>query len=136
MGDFIHSVITSPLWGVFTLFLGWLVGHRLAIGRDKRNSYEEAARKFRAAFEEELYFFCPPKNGLMLANIIDDSRFRHEVARNEFRVYLKGPKLREFDKVWSEYQDTINKSKEKPPVHEFVEEVSSRLQNLMECAKP
>jgi hypothetical protein len=104
------EILTSPAFPLITLFLGFLVGHRLSIGRDQRQEFNKAAAIFRDAFLPEITFLRHNANigGLGSSNDLDELlRFgyihRHLKALEIFKPYLLPKKGEDIDKAWQEY---------------------------------
>ncbi len=104
------EILTSPAFALVTLLFGFLIGHRLAIGRDKRNDFNKAATTFREAFLPELIFL---KHNANIGNIgsSDDLSgllgfgyiHRHLKALETFRNYLPTKERADIDKAWQKY---------------------------------
>ncbi len=104
------EILTSPAFPLITLFLGFLVGHRLSIGRDQRQEFNKAAAIFRDAFLPEITFLRHNANigGLGSSNDLGELlRFgyihRHLKALEIFKPYLLPKKRGDIDKAWQEY---------------------------------
>ena len=110
MKAMIIEILTSPGFSLATLLLGFFMGHRLAIGRDKRNDFNKAAAIFREAFLPEIVFL---RHNAKVAgsNASDDvggtlsfgHLHRHLRAFEVFRSYLSTKKKAGIDKAWQKY---------------------------------
>lgn len=82
---FTIQILTDPLFSFITLLLGFLIGHRLSIGRDKRQEFNKAAAGFRDAFLPEATFLTHDANigGLGSYNKL------HEILRAGYLRQLK-----------------------------------------------
>lgn len=75
--------------------------HFLTSRRSKRERFHEASKSFSDAFIEEIQLL---NQGSRDAYYILQSGFeKHEKAMLEFRRYLEGRGLREFDEAWREH---------------------------------
>ena len=104
------EIFTSPVFHLVTLLLGFLIGHRLAIGRDKRNDFNKAATIFREAFLPEIIFLRHNANitGSSSSNSVGESLsfgylHRHLQAFEIFRCYLSAKERAGIDKAWQKY---------------------------------
>lgn len=109
MGTIIINILTSPGFPLATLLLGFLIGHRLAIGRDKRNDFNKAAADFREAFLPEATFLKHNANvgGLSSSNTLHgklrNAYLRQLKALEVFKGYLSPAKITAMDRAWDEY---------------------------------
>ena len=113
------KVFASPYFHFVTLLLGFLIGHRLNIGRDERQEFNNAAAFFRDAFLPEITFL---KHNTNIGNLgsSDDLgellRFgyihRHLKAIEVFKSNLSIKKKASIDKAWKEYCCNPNKPDE------------------------
>jgi hypothetical protein len=104
------EIFTSPFFPLVTLLLGFLVGHRLSIGRDKRKEFNDAATIFRNAFIPETTFLRHNANVGELGSSNDLGELlsfayvrRHLKALEIFKNYLSPEDNRSIDKAWKEY---------------------------------
>ena len=111
MGTIIVDFFTDPIFSIVTLLIGIFIGHRLAIGRDKRNDFNNAASDFRNAFLPEIIFLRHNAN-VAGGNTSDDVGgtlsfgylHRHLHAFEVFRDTLPSTKKKAgIDKAWQEY---------------------------------
>ena len=104
---------------------GIIVGvtnHFLTKSRDKETraikEFNEAGKKLRAAFSEELAALRspiaddPPDPYILLLGAFE----RHRVAVTEFRRFLKGSSRRNFDTAWQEYYSYNNENDGEDPI--------------------
>jgi hypothetical protein len=100
------QILTSPAFPLVTLLLGFLVGHRLAVGRDQIHNFNRAAEKLREAFQPLLIIVNPHQYALNeeLFKILERDFDRHKQAIIEFSNFLRSDKTkRAFLKAWQEY---------------------------------
>lgn len=110
MIPFAIKILTSPAFSLVTLLLGFLIGHRLSIGRDERQEFNNAAAFFREAFLPEITFL---KHNVNIGNLGSSGdlsellRFgyvhRHLKAFEIFRNYLSTKERTSIDKAWQKY---------------------------------
>jgi len=107
------KIVANHFFPLVTLLLGFLIGHRLNIGRDQRQEFNKAAATFRDAFRYEIAFLGY-NTGINGAQSTDCSiaQFlrtgmvqRHTEALITFRNYLPPLQRRSIDKAWKEYQN-------------------------------
>lgn len=109
MITFAIKILTDPLFPLITLLLGFLIGHRLAIGRDKRNEFSKAAAIFRETFLPEATFLRHDANigGLGHTNnlheILRTGYLRQLKALEIFKSYLSTTERATIDRTWDEY---------------------------------
>jgi len=160
MWDFINEIIKNPFFGVATGLLGYVVGNRLSIGRDKRKEFNAAASDFREAFAEEIVNLSKEKcrrpdwsdaihgKKQTAQGIISAAIEKHTTAYTTFRHYIGYFKLRGFDTAWVQYTEP-NKSKIKneqfleyeslrdpKKEKEIRETILHRIKILLKYAKP
>jgi hypothetical protein len=99
MDKLIFGIIHDPALAIATLFLGFLIGNRFAIGRDRRKDFNKAATDFRDAFVKEQRLLdphsCADRVGLSVSNIIKDAIDRHEIAMIRFEPFVCKSKIEE-----------------------------------------
>ena len=108
MITFAIKILTDPLFPLVTLLLGFLIGHRLAIGRDKRNDFNKAASIFRDTFLPERLLLdirhapdASKSNSAM--EIIEPAIPRHTEAMLRFIDNLSWWKQICFTRAWNKY---------------------------------
>lgn len=104
------EILTGPAFPLTTLLLGFLVGHRLSIGRDKRQEFNNAASLFRDAFLPEITFLKHNANIGSLGSSSDLGEclqfgyiHRHLKALEVFKPYLSPKNRIGIDRAWKEY---------------------------------
>jgi hypothetical protein len=103
MVTFITEIITNPLFPVVTLLLGFLIGHRLAIGRDRRKEFNAASDEFRKIFTQTLVDIQDENSFFGGYSIDTDSFKKLQVAYLNFRYLLKGAYRNQYDEAWDQY---------------------------------
>jgi hypothetical protein len=115
-----------------------------SIRRDEREPRFRASEKFYQAFNDEINNLSQGKGDAY--EFLKNAFNRHKNAYRDFRPYLKGKKLKQFDEAWREY---ICYSKENPlpfPEQYFADEnlalarekrelALRRIRNLLSFAK-
>lgn len=101
------EIFASPFFPLVTLLLGFLVGHRLAIGRDRRKEFNKAAAEFKTAFIPELRYLAD-RYSAGIYKILALAFDRHEIAVIKFRPNLCCQQHIGFDKAWNDYCDKEN----------------------------
>ena len=133
----IHEIITHPAWSVFTALVGYLIGHLLSGSRDRHQAYLAAAANFRKAFEEEMYWFCPEKSGLIVRNILADCKYRHECAYKEFRLHIAWYRRRSFSNAWCYYRKAVVDAEEAEKIAKFhVARIGKTMSDLVAYGNP
>ena len=56
MWESVKQIIKDPFFGIVWALIGFILGHWLAIGRDKRKAFNNASSIFRESFTEEIMF--------------------------------------------------------------------------------
>ena len=102
MGEFIMSVITHPAFNIAVGLIGFLIGNFFAIGRDKRNEFIAAADEFRRVFNQHLVDIQSRRYGFGDA-ISEKIIEAHRLAYFNFRPYLRGEYLRQYNEAWEKY---------------------------------
>ena len=108
--DFTLSILTNPIFPFATLLLGYLIGHRLAIGRDRRKEFNSACDDFRDAFLPEMIFL---KHNAKISDTGSSNNLgeflsygyihRHLKAFEIFRNYLSSKERKDIDEAWEQY---------------------------------
>lgn len=104
------EIITHPGFSIVTLLIGIIIGHRLTLGRDKRQEFNKAATSFREAFLPELTYLEHNANTgnlgssndlceILLAGYVN----RHLNAYQIFREYLSNREKVKFEKAWRKF---------------------------------
>lgn len=151
MWQLINQIINHPLFNFFCGLVGFFLGNRLAIGRDKRNDFNKAAADFRNSFNETLLLLDPQsfidKQGEDTYSKLNKNIVQHEKAASMFRHFLSKRRQKAFDNAWKEYcyddHDQNVKFLEKYASNGSViknqkarEKAYDRINKLMEFAKP
>jgi hypothetical protein len=104
------EIITNPAFPIVTLLIGILIGHRLTLGRDKRQEFNKVATSFREAFLPELTYLEHNANTGDLGGSNDLCEIlsagyvhRHLNAYQVFREYLSHRERVKFEKAWRKY---------------------------------
>jgi hypothetical protein len=110
MENVVINILTSPAFPLITLLLGFLIGHRLSIGRDKRQEFNKAATIFREAFLPEITYLRHNANigNLGSSTNLNELLFygyvhRHLKALEIFKPNLSRKDRVGIDKAWKEY---------------------------------
>ena len=151
MWELINQIIKHPIFSILCGLVGFLLGNRLAIGRDKRNDFNKAADVFRNAFNETLLLLNPQsfidKQGEDTYSKLRKTIVQQEKAALEFSQILSKRKRKAFDRVWKEYCYDDNNQNTKSLV-KYASHGSAiknqkartvafdRINKLMEFAKP
>jgi hypothetical protein len=106
-----NSIITNPAFSIASLLIGFLLGHYLAIGRDKRNDFNKAAAIFREAFYPEIILLkhnvrvpdCRSYSDNPSEFLFAGYTLCHLKAFEVFRAYLSSKDKIGIDKAWKEY---------------------------------
>ena len=159
MLEFFNEIIKNQFFSVATGLFGYLIGNHLALGRDKRKEFNNAASIFRNAFAEEIVLLKKEKGRRpnwgnsddkwqTAHEIVGKAIKKHELAYINFRHYIGFLKKSGFDSEWKKYAEP---NKEKAASNQFVEydslgdfqeeklirqRVIDRINNLMSYAKP
>jgi hypothetical protein len=111
MKDTIFGFILGLIGSGFGAFLA----HRLSEKRDRKNIFEKAAERFRAAFTEQLMKLDESNSFEVTTThnfIYDLHKSNYETvnrAQAEFRQYLNDKELLKFDEAWKDYCCKKNK---------------------------
>lgn len=97
------KILTNPLFSLVTLLLGFLVGNRLAIGRDRRKEFIEASKEFRMVFNQALVDIHDENIPFDFNSVRNGSFNKYEVAYRNFRHSLKGECRNKYDEAWDQY---------------------------------
>jgi hypothetical protein len=102
VSEFLVNTLTHP---AFTAIIGFIAGHYLAIGRDRRKEYIDASAKFRDAFKSELLSLntALTENYIDACDLLKAAFEKHRLAVFDFRLFLKGKRQEEFDQAWRNY---------------------------------
>jgi len=105
MIEFLVNTITHP---AFTAIVGFLAGHFLTIGRDRRKEFNKAAETFRDAFIPELsairtLSFPDTIDTVDPYKLLKNAFDRHRVAYETYRPRVKRSHKRAFDRAWQNY---------------------------------
>jgi len=101
-GYMINNPFYSLALSSVSFLIGVLIGHWLAVGRDRRSEYNKAAQQFREVFNSTLQKLQSPHTGVAWDILIKDYE-RHHIAVIEFENYLKGWERNKFLKAWNNY---------------------------------
>ena len=106
MTDLAMAILTHPAFGVVTFLIGMLAGNYLAIGRDRRKEFNQAAATFKSKVLSELEGLYPiPTNWPKDINTFLRDKFpRLQIAVNEFKTYLPKNEQAELEKAWFIYR--------------------------------
>ena len=77
------KILTNPFFSLITLLLGFLIGNRLAIGRDRRKEFNEVADPLAKILTEERNNLRP------ISPIIDFYAFRRILGKRELIRFNK-----------------------------------------------
>jgi len=105
---------TSILISTVTFLLGLLIGHRLALGRDKRKEFNDCAEQFRSVFLEAVHRLTDQDNEQGIYEFLEGSFALFKKAVISFRSHLHKRKRRAFDRAWNSYRYGINSSDPQP----------------------
>jgi hypothetical protein len=100
---FAIKILTDPLFSLVTLLFGFLVGNRLAIGRDRRKEFIEGSKEFRTIFNQALVDIHDENIPFDFNSVRNGSFNKYEVAYRNFRHYLKGVCRDQYDEAWEQY---------------------------------
>ena len=113
----LHEVIQAypELFGVLMFCCGALIGHRLALGRDKRKEINEVLDRIRAGFEGQADDPYPRREVLT----DDVGLLRHHLSRRQKKTY--DPRIEDYklatgnESVWL-YDELHNPSYKNPEI--------------------
>jgi len=127
MGNKVNNInygvqnLTREKMKLLYLFLGALiggiVGHRLALGRDKRKDFNDAAKIFRDSFTDEIRLLkksrprrpdWSSKEPDTAYKIIKKALAAHDVAYISFKYFLNKHRQKAFDESWREYSNHLS----------------------------
>lgn len=102
------QIIKNPAFGIVWGLIGFLIGNRLALGRDKRQEFNQAAAALREAFLPErllLDIRHAPKGSedKSAFEIIEPAIQRHTEAMVRFLDHLPWWKKFFFTRAWNQY---------------------------------
>jgi len=97
------KVLTSPVFPLVTLLLGFLIGNRLAMGRDRRKEFNTASEEFRKIFTQALVDIRDENIPFDFYSIGKSSFKKLQVAYLNFRHFLKGIRHNQYDDAWNQY---------------------------------
>jgi len=108
LNDLFLNIITHTAFGTITFLVGMWGGHRLAIGRDRRKEFNDAASTFRNAFTSELSAIRNPSFDENTKtndsyNLLKEAFGKHRTAYEAFRLFLESGRRNEFDEAWINY---------------------------------
>lgn len=86
-----------------TLISGYFIVHFLALGRDNRKEFNEAAKAFREAFipmKQRLQ-----KRGESIVDIMREEFPSQNIAMQKFTPYLAHKKMADLKKQWQKYKE-------------------------------
>ncbi len=106
-----HESILVP---AFTFLLGLILGHRLALGRDKRKEFNDAASRFKSAFVEGIHRLSDQERQNDLYEFLETNFASFKKAVISFRSYLPKRKRKSFDKSWNMFRYGISAKGIKP----------------------
>lgn len=95
------EILSSPFFSLVTLLLGFLIGHRLAIGRDRRKEFNAARDEFRKAFNQAIADINSDNS--VFYNLMGSIDQKCYVAYLNFRHHLTGACRKEYDEAWKQY---------------------------------
>lgn len=106
--ELVKAIITHPVFSIVTALFGFLLGHRLALGRDKRQEFNKAADNFREAFLTEKRLLDIRHAPVEFENksaleIIEPVIQKHTEAMLRFIHYLPWWKKLSFTRAWNQY---------------------------------
>ncbi|BBM64924.1 TPA: hypothetical protein P0E26_005029 [Vibrio harveyi] len=110
MFDFIKELLQDPIFtGVFGVLVGGLLGHRFALGRDKRKEYNEVIIPVREALIDQLY---------KLNDDIFDSGI-DETHLLRLQANLNVQKFKRIETQYDNYQELRDKAGERDMYGQF-----------------
>ncbi len=120
--------------------LGGLVGsitnHFLSKDIYRRNDFNQAAKEFVAAFQDELAMFR--LESTTTYDIIKPARIKHAAAYSTFRRYLKGQELENFISAWRIYYVSTPPCSDNKEDQKYQDErtaIIERIEALLDFAK-
>jgi len=96
------------LFSVATLLFGFLIGHFLAIGRDRRKEFNATSGEFRKVFNQTLAEIQSDKFNFGLLVSADILKI-HRIAYLNFRPHLYRICHRQYDEAWNQYCYNLNR---------------------------
>ncbi|MEK6909908.1 MAG: hypothetical protein AABW61_02405 [Candidatus Aenigmatarchaeota archaeon] len=85
------------------MLFGYLIGNRLAIGRDRRKEFIEGSKEFRTIFNQALVDIRDENIPFNLNSVRNGSLNKYEVAYHNFRHYLNWVCRNKYDEAWYQY---------------------------------
>ena len=111
MYNLLVNIITDPLFGIILFFVGYFLGNRLSIDRDRRKEFNDAVDKFRIIFEtikivllENVYW----NDRQIVDGVLRKNYAEQKIAMDSVYNGLGVFKKRAFSKAWQEYIDPEN----------------------------
>ena len=98
----ILEIFYTPWGSALSVLIGYLIGHRLVVGRDRVARFNSAADKFRSALHPAVVYMRS-EEGKKVSMPSEWIR-QHDIAALEFRDYLSKRKRRAFDRDWQKYK--------------------------------
>jgi len=109
LNDLFLNIITHAAFGTVTFLVGLWGGHRLAIGRDRRKEFNEAAAKFRSAFTEIRKTIRESQSGVRgfrqtdFFQLFTDSYQSQYDALIHFKDHLNCKEQEAIEKAWEKH---------------------------------
>lgn len=123
-------------FGILGALLGSLTTHFLSKDIARRNDFNQAAKNFIAAFQDELAMLRLEPTTTF--DIIKPARIKHEAAYATFRRYLKGCELENFILAWRIYYVSTPPCPDKETDQKYEDErtaIIERIETLLDFAK-
>lgn len=140
MWELFRQIVRDPVLRILCGLIGFLIGNRLSLDREKIKGYNIAAQAFREALKSELFYFSPDVTGFVFAyNILIDSEKKHITAFNEFFFHIPYMKRRRFTKAWDAYMQARNvydPNADPQAIKQMRLDIYKNLSILMSHAKP
>jgi hypothetical protein len=96
-----ENTFVGFLYAVAGILIGGLATHFLSKDITRRNNFNQAAREFIAAFQDELTKLRLEPTSTY--DIIKPALIKHGIAYSVFRRYLDGSELEQFISAWRIY---------------------------------
>jgi hypothetical protein len=128
--------IIAFIAGAFTSLLGSLTTHFLSKDISGRKDFNQAAKDFIAAFQDELAMLR--FESTTTYDIIKPARIKHATAYYTFRRYLKGCELENFISAWRIYYVSTPPCPDNETDQKYQDErtaIIERIEALFEFAK-
>jgi len=117
--ELIKTIITSPAFSFITAGVGFLIGNRLAHGRDRIQEFNKAAAAFHAEFADAIFHLqqivdlVPGQKKGMFQIINTHNLAQYEKAVILFKPFLNNDEVAlRFNNTWADYKRYMKATEE------------------------